>query len=184
MTEFLKINIDELTGNKKIEKNVLNYLKKEAKEYVNHLTDCLDECDSPIEELLLIAFHKQELGGYYYNKLKDMFDLIVILQQFEVECNSFDVGKIDKYRVDFSIQLDNVRGDSFHFVVECDGYEFHSNKESFEKDRKRDMTLLKEGIPTIRLPGKEIIKDPNSCASDVFKTIYKHTNVQRAKYLK
>lgn len=49
-------------------------------------------------------------------------------------------------------------------VVEVDGYEFHSSKEQFEVDRARDATLLSRGYPTLRIPARVVIHEPELAA--------------------
>ena len=49
-------------------------------------------------------------------------------------------------------------------VVEVDGYEFHSSKEQFEVDRARDAALLGRGYPTIRIPARVVIHEPELAA--------------------
>jgi very-short-patch-repair endonuclease len=53
-------------------------------------------------------------------------------------------------------------------IVECDGYEYHSSKESFEKDRKRDRLLKSKGYDVIRFSGSEIFRDPVKVSSDLY----------------
>lgn len=45
-------------------------------------------------------------------------------------------------------------------VVEVDGYEFHRSNEQFEKDRARDATLLGRGYPTVRIPARIVLREP------------------------
>ena len=49
-------------------------------------------------------------------------------------------------------------------VVEVDGYEFHSSKEQFEADRGRDAVLLGRGYPTLRLPARVVLEQPDLAA--------------------
>lgn len=59
-------------------------------------------------------------------------------------------------------------------VVECDGFEYHKEKENFKKDRKRDRVLKHAGFETMRFAGSEIYSDPENCAFDIFDYIRKH----------
>lgn len=52
-------------------------------------------------------------------------------------------------------------------AVECDGYEWHGNKESFDKDRRRDRTLKAIGCDVLRFSGAEIFRDPNEAALEL-----------------
>jgi len=49
-------------------------------------------------------------------------------------------------------------------VVEVDGYEFHSSKEQFEADRGRDAVILGRGYPTLRLPARVVLEQPDLAA--------------------
>lgn len=49
-------------------------------------------------------------------------------------------------------------------VVEIDGYEFHSSKEQFEVDRARDAALFARGYPTLRIPARVVIHEPELAA--------------------
>ncbi len=48
----------------------------------------------------------------------------------------------------------------FKVVVECDGYRWHGNKESFTADRQRDRALADAGYRVLRFSGSEIWNDP------------------------
>jgi len=45
-------------------------------------------------------------------------------------------------------------------VVECDGFAYHSDKETFKSDRKRDRALKSAGYDVLRFSGSEIVTDP------------------------
>lgn len=49
-------------------------------------------------------------------------------------------------------------------AVETDGYEFHSDRAAFVRDRRRDEELLRRGIPTLRLAAADVIADPRATA--------------------
>lgn len=46
----------------------------------------------------------------------------------------------------------------FKLIVECDGYDYHSNKETFARDRIRDRTLQQQGYQVFRFSGREIVQ--------------------------
>jgi len=90
----------------------------------------------------------------------------------------------DAYRIilqpkfpDVKVNGKNIRTDlliwkpsdeQFKLVVECDGFEYHSNKSSFENDRIRDRQLKKKGYDVIRFSGGEIWRDPVAVSSELF----------------
>jgi hypothetical protein len=55
-------------------------------------------------------------------------------------------------------------------IVECDGYEWHSSKEQFSKDRAFDRAVIAgfDGrAPVFRFSGSQINKDARKCAKEV-----------------
>lgn len=82
---------------------------------------------------------------------------------------------LEGLRVDvFFTKLNDPR--RFSLVVECDGYEWH--KDRFIEDRQRDRAFRKAGIDILRYSGSEIVKDPISCAVDLFQYIESHWEFQ------
>jgi hypothetical protein len=45
-------------------------------------------------------------------------------------------------------------------IVEVDGYEFHSDRDSFERDRKRDVVMLAADVVTVRLTKDRMHQEP------------------------
>ena len=45
-------------------------------------------------------------------------------------------------------------------IVEVDGYEFHSDRDSFERDRKRDVVMLAADVVTVRLTKDRMEQEP------------------------
>ena len=54
-----------------------------------------------------------------------------------------------------------------HLVAELDGYEFHSDGITFERDRERDRALLLAGIRTTRITWRVMTHKPARLASDL-----------------
>lgn len=61
--------------------------------------------------------------------------------------------------------------DKIKLIVECDGYQYHSSKESFERDRKRDRLLKSKGYDVVRFSGSEIYRDPVKVSDDLYDLI-------------
>jgi hypothetical protein len=53
-------------------------------------------------------------------------------------------------------------------VVECDGFQFHSCKEVFVRDRRKDRAMKAAGYEVFRFAGSEIYHDPPSAANELF----------------
>jgi hypothetical protein len=45
-------------------------------------------------------------------------------------------------------------------IVECDGFDYHSDRERFKSDRQRDRALKAAGYDVLRFSGSEIFNDP------------------------
>jgi Transcriptional regulator, AbiEi antitoxin/Protein of unknown function (DUF559) len=50
-------------------------------------------------------------------------------------------------------------------IVEVDGYEFHSDRDSFERDRRRDAVMLAAGVVTVRTTKDRMQQEPEQEAS-------------------
>jgi len=48
----------------------------------------------------------------------------------------------------------------FKLVVECDGFQYHSDRHAFTNDRERDRILRDNGFQVLRFSGQEIVNDP------------------------
>lgn len=52
-------------------------------------------------------------------------------------------------------------------IVECDGYQFHSEKNAFISDRARDRITSQIGYTTLRFSGTEIYRDTSGVATEL-----------------
>lgn len=57
-------------------------------------------------------------------------------------------------------------------IVECDGFEHHSNKDSFVSDRKRDRVLQSKGFQVLRFSGSEIFNEPAKVTGDILEFLW------------
>jgi very-short-patch-repair endonuclease len=64
-----------------------------------------------------------------------------------------------KYQIDFALPLSKIG-------IEIDGYAYHSDRDTFTRDRKRQRELENAGWRIIRFSGKEACDDPARCVSD------------------
>ena len=155
--------------------NVQKFIDEMHKDMDSLITEYVNKCESPIEELLCIGLMK-ELGILGSRELLQSYeDEVLIYPQFEIE-----ITDKKKYRVDFLLCMSGMaflRGISFtdwetELAVECDGWEFHSTKEQIKNDNSRDAEILTaRNIPTIRFLGKDIAADPRGCAKKAIGTI-------------
>lgn len=71
----------------------------------------------------------------------------------------------DKIRADFVILRAK---DKKIFIIECDSFQYHGNKEGFIKDKKREREIVKLGYPILRFSGSEIVKNSIKVAREIF----------------
>lgn len=74
--------------------------------------------------------------------------------------------RVGGYRADFA-----VIGERARIVVEVDGFAFHSSRESFENDRRRDREILMRGWLVMRFPASEATYEPQACAEQVIELL-------------
>jgi hypothetical protein len=70
--------------------------------------------------------------------------------------------KIGQYRADFGVV-----GKLRRVVVEVDGYTWHSSREAFANDRRRDREVLMSGWFVMRFPASEALYESAACAQQV-----------------
>ena len=56
----------------------------------------------------------------------------------------------------------------FCIVVECDSYQYHDNKQSFDRDRQRSRSLQSLGFKVLQYSGGEIYNDPIQTSFDLY----------------
>jgi very-short-patch-repair endonuclease len=72
-----------------------------------------------------------------------------------------------EYRIDFCFR--HTRAPDKFLFVECDGHDFHERtKEQAERDRAKDRAIQAAGIPILRFTGREIWRDPDIVALEIF----------------
>jgi hypothetical protein len=70
--------------------------------------------------------------------------------------------KIGFYRADFGVV-----GHMTKLAIEVDGYTYHSSREAFANDRKRERELVMMGWQILRYTGSEALYEPERCAQQV-----------------
>lgn len=60
---------------------------------------------------------------------------------------------------------------SYLVVIECDGYEYHSDQAKFTSDRQRDRILAANGFRVLRVSGQEVFSKPIQTAVGVHEAL-------------
>lgn len=133
---------------------------------VSALEAVLGRCESPIEQLVALAFASEwfledaeitEQTGRFASDLRRM--TIEVRQQVSV-CG---------YRLDFAV-TDTT--DGWKIAIECDGHDFHDRTPAqAERDKSRDRVLAAAGWRVLRFTGREIYRDPTVVVRDVVSVI-------------
>lgn len=51
--------------------------------------------------------------------------------------------------------------------LEIDGFEFHADRESFERDRRRDVAMTLRGLPRLRLTARQVLQSPEAAVATI-----------------
>lgn len=88
----------------------------------------------------------------------------------QVEIPELEGGRVDLLLWRYKWMHEKYEFDK-KLVVECDGYEYHKDKNNFERDRKRDRILKANRFEVMRFAGSEICENAANCALEVIKYI-------------
>lgn len=61
---------------------------------------------------------------------------------------------------------------SVRIIVECDGFIYHSDREAFVADRRRDRMFQQRGYRVLRFSGTEIYADPIGMSAELFDALH------------
>jgi very-short-patch-repair endonuclease len=112
----------------------------------------LDDSNYEAIEVQVILYHGCNLYNGYHLTLQPTFESIRVN------------GK--HIRADLFIWIPS--RPEFKLIVECDGFEFHSNKTAFSRDRARDRILQGKGYQVFRFSGQEIFHNPIGMAHELY----------------
>ena len=146
--------------------NVKNNVDFLLNEYKYSLLLSLEECESPIEQILSL-----HLNESIFNSFNGEIEILDLTKQAEIYCDN------KKYRVDFLLELAFKKLGRYEkvlkLVIECDGHEFHEKtKEQVKRDNERARNIQKEGYEILRFSGSEIHSNPTKCVLEIKRFIY------------
>lgn len=143
----------------------------EALRFIEGFGAIRERCESPIEELLLVALYSASrvceeqlhfMAGEGPLPERPYFDQAAFVYQ------QIPIGP---YRADILVHDATlpfeIAGPRL-MVVECDGHDFHERtKEQARRDRQRDRFFQSKGFKLLRFTGSEIWADPEKCADEI-----------------
>jgi hypothetical protein len=62
----------------------------------------------------------------------------------------------------------------FNLIVECDGYKYHVDHDTFLRDRRRDRAFAAAGYQVLRYAGREIVHNPHAVSTQLFGYLMAH----------
>ena len=163
---------------------------EDYKKKLEDLKKLIEQCESPVEQILLAALYEHWGTGVYIDleSKRISFQLSANFPAFDgifrVCCElqkTIITWNEKNYRVDFYIYITRFRHLPDHrgykneswpemarLVVEVDGHEFHDRtKRQASYDRKRDRELTLEGYRIVRFTGSDVYSEPGLCAGDI-----------------
>lgn len=169
MDKFKKISYD--TDYEVIKENLVDKVKQEiqsrVKMYEEDLLFCMTECESPIEQLMMIELKETE---EHFISAFGAIEVLGLTKQETISCGE------NNYRVDFLLEIAFKKNgqylDILKIIIECDGHEFHEKtKEQVIKDNERDRVLQSYGYNVVRFSGSEIYNHLTGCGQKIRKFI-------------
>ena len=124
---------------------LVGHIGEKAIKYLWTLERYIGTKKSPIEEIYIIAV--------YYHLYKMGLEDIVLHHQYKIEIED------KKYFADFFVEIENNK-----FVIELDGFDYHSNKQQMNYDYEREQILTKNNYKVIRFTGSQIYNKPFTSA--------------------
>ena len=78
--------------------------------------------------------------------------------------------KIDYYK-DMPVTLPDFAFPDAKIAIYCDGYEYHSDSNSFQKDRQQSRELQLKGWTVLRFGGSEILNDTEAVVATIQRAV-------------
>jgi hypothetical protein len=126
----------------------------------SYLRTCLDYCQSPIEELLVIGLFGTDA---------------VLGHDFLVHTGARRGPYLPDILLSTYVKL-GPHIEELELAIEVDGREWHDRSfDQVQRDRLRDRQMLRDhGISTLRFTGREIYRDPFAAAEEAVITFERH----------
>jgi len=128
-------------------------------EFVESLPNVLDQIESIINDL-----RSQGLVGSFDSPIEELFYFEWYARRRRIDLVYQHEVLGGKYRLDFAYLPAQI-------AIELDGYEWHSTREQFTRDRQRQRELERYGWRFIRFSGQEILENVAKCVDEVLLTI-------------
>lgn len=157
-------------GQAKIDGYINDASELAATRFLERCHHAIQECESPIERLLVAALWNYGQICMEPLEFRSLFDCRTDpLPLTKPEARIYLQAEIGSYRVDILIYDATLGVDASRFmIVECDGHDFHEKtKEQARRDKQRDRFFVSTGYKVLRFTGSEIWADPDGVADEI-----------------
>lgn len=161
----------------------------------NNFIELFNMCDllgynmTPVEQIFWVAYciYSIKLDKYQdVGWLTDAFPIpinLCFIEEMRAEEELFIDGR--KIKPDFIMDFSRLNIDGYSvypllkdlkYVVEIDGFEYHSNKKQMNYDYQRENTLKLNGYNVVRFTGSQVFRQPYNCVHDFVSIVVNDIN--------
>lgn len=130
----------------------------------NYLYTNFDKKLTPIEQIFQIAYH------FYLSINDSISDKNMFLENIVYQKEVYYKDKM--YIADFIIDI----SEKNKYIIELDGFNYHSTKAQMNYDYERENNLKKIGFKVIRFTGSQVYNKPLKTIHDLFTLILNDLN--------
>lgn len=151
---------------------------------------------TPVEQIFWVSYWIYSVNLKEYHNVNENFDEILpvpinllfieeITPQKEIIINGRKI-KPD-FVIDFSRK--NIKNEYIYpifkdlkYVIEIDGFEYHSKKQQLNYDYERENLLKLNGYNVIRFTGSQVYRKPYNCVNDLITIVLKDMSQKVGEY--
>jgi very-short-patch-repair endonuclease len=130
-------------------------------EATEHFRAAFEMCESPLEEVLLMAVASIPLEVDFFCITGAKKPCVGAWPRCGVEIDQ--QVTIGAYRVDFLFRCDSGK----NYVVEVDGHAYHSSRDALQRDKSRDRNLQQLGYSVLRFTYEDVWPRPFAAAAEI-----------------
>ena len=117
---------------------------------------------SPIEQILEIAFYLYDF--YVLNGFVGFFEERKLQKTLNIDNKKY----VADFYFDFIVKDNECYKLKTPLIIECDGFDYHSNKKQMNYDYERETNLKLNGYDIIRFTGTQIYNKPFECVEKIY----------------
>ena len=155
-----------------------------------NMCDLLGYNMTPVEQIFWVAYCIYSVNLKKYHEINNSYDNIFpipinlcFIEEMKPQDELLINGR--KFKPDFVIDFSRKNTDGFYiypkfkdlkYVVEIDGFDYHSKKEQMNYDYERENFLKANGYNVIRFTGSQVYRKPYNCVNDFITIVLNDIN--------